>query len=63
MWYLIFIHDSGNVYVHEYGTKKEALEQYTHYDYLREDECKIILAVGDVLNKYKLDENYNLILK
>ena len=28
MWYLIFIHDSGNVYVHEYKTKEEALKEY-----------------------------------
>lgn len=63
MWYLIFIHDSGNVYVHEYKTKEEALKEYSNYEHLSEDKCKIILSVGDVLNKYKLDNDYNLILK
>ena len=55
MWYLIFIHDSGNVYVHEYKTKEEALKEYSSYEHLSEDKCKIILSVGEVLNKYKLD--------
>lgn len=63
MWYLIFIHDSGNVYVHEYKTKEEALEEYSNYEDLSEDKCRIILSVGGVLNKYKLDNDYNLILK
>lgn len=55
MWYLIFNH-GHTVYIHEYETKKEALEEYKHYSHVKEENCKIILAVGDVLNRYKLED-------
>lgn len=51
MWYLIFHHNSGDVYIHEYETKIEAMQEYKHYNHLKEEQCRIILATGDVLNK------------
>lgn len=49
MWYLIFVYDY-NTYVHKHKTKEDALKEYEEYNHLAENECKISLAFGEVLN-------------
>ena len=76
MWYLIFIHEGGNVYVHEYRTKKEALEEYRngripteiYYDGDKPEGIPIELAdviirILDYCGKEKIDIGQALNIK
>lgn len=48
-YYLIFKYDY-EVYVHEFNSRKEALNEYESFKRLTQDECKIILAKGKQSN-------------